>query len=108
MLEHADGDLACLRPVLVLDEDTVAPAVLTVDPLDGDGDLCPLHIHVVAVQEGEQEKELRNSDITQEEKGKGNESNNIRTQCITRGISFKREIQVLSNSKLLNAYKEGY
>ena len=53
MLEHADGDLACLRPILVLDEDTVAPAVLTVDPLDGDGDLCPLHIHVVAVQEGD-------------------------------------------------------
>lgn len=40
--------------------------------------------------------------------GEGNESNNIRTQCVTGGISFKREIQVLSNSKLLNAYKEGY
>ena len=53
MLKHADGHLARLRPVFVLDEDTVAPAVLTFDPLDGDGDLCPLHIHVVAVQEGD-------------------------------------------------------
>ena len=39
MLEHADGDLARLRAVLILDEDAVAPAVLTVDLLNGDGDL---------------------------------------------------------------------
>lgn len=53
MLEHTDGDMTRLRAILVLDKDTVAPAVLTVDLLDGDGDLRPLHLQVVAVKEGD-------------------------------------------------------
>lgn len=53
VLEHTDGDMTRLRAILVLDKDTVAPAVLTVDLLDGDGDLCPLHLQVVAVKEGD-------------------------------------------------------
>lgn len=51
VLEHADSDLARLRAILVLDEDSIAPAVLTVDPLDGDSDLGSPHLHVVAVKE---------------------------------------------------------
>lgn len=53
MLKHADGDLARLRAVLVLDEDTVASTVLTVDPFNGDGDLRTPHFHAVAVKEGD-------------------------------------------------------
>lgn len=53
VLKHADGDLSCLRAILILDKDTVAPTVLTVDPFDGDGDLRTPHFHAVAVKEGD-------------------------------------------------------
>lgn len=53
MFEHADGDLACLRTILVLDEDSIAPAIFAGDLVNGDGDLRTLHLHVVSVKEGD-------------------------------------------------------